>query len=93
MTIQEGEMGRMLQPSIKMRVNKKGHPMCNSCGCGRKAAVEMFDVCIGEDIFCLCNFCMETLFNKSLKATVQVQGKLKSQEDLKITQARKRSPL
>ena len=74
---------------IKMRVSKNDCS-CSSCGAKRKQSLEMFDVCIGNMIFTLCDECIDELFRKTLKASCIVNGKLKSKEDIMIINNRKR---
>lgn len=74
--------------AIKMRINKDTSATCESCGNGKTKSLEMFDVCIGENIMTICDACNEVLFNKTLKATVGVNHKLKSQQDLKVIRSR-----
>ena len=50
----------------------------------------MFDICIGNTIFTLCDECIDELFRKTLKANCMVQGKVKSKEDMMIINNRKR---
>lgn len=71
-----------------MRINKASDAMCCNCWHDRNNSLEMFDVCIGDEVLTICDECNEQLFNKTLRATVGVQGKLKSQHDLKIIQSR-----
>lgn len=74
---------------IKMRVSKNDCS-CSSCGAKRKQSLEMFDICIGNMIFTLCDECSDELFRKTLKANCMVQGKVKSKEDMMIINNRKR---
>lgn len=74
--------------NIKMRVNNKA-TKCPVCNCTRKNTIEIFDLCIGDTIITLCDACNETLFNKTLKATVMVQSKIKTKQDMQVIQARK----
>ena len=74
---------------IKMRVSKNDC-WCSSCGAKRKQSLEMFDICIGNMIFTLCDECNDELFRKTLKASCIVNGKLKTDEDMKIINNRKR---
>lgn len=78
-----------IKKRIKMRVSKKDC-CCSSCNAKRKESLEMFDVCIGNVLFTLCDECIDELFRKTLKASCIVNGKLKSAEDMKIINNRKR---
>lgn len=66
--------------SIKMRINSgKKHCKCTACGkSSEEEQKEFYDMAIGEQIVHLCFDCMDLMFQKTLKATVQYQGKLKS---------------
>jgi hypothetical protein len=69
----------MVEP-IKMRINN-GKKQCYCTACGKsidKEYKEFYDMAIGEVIVHLCFDCMDRVFKKTLKATVQYQGKLKS---------------
>lgn len=65
---------------IKMRINSgKKHCECTACGKPiEKEDKEFYDMAIGDVIVHLCFDCMDMVFRKTLKATVQYQGKLKS---------------
>ena len=78
-----------MKKRIKMRVSKNDC-CCSSCNAKRKESLEMFDVCIGNVILTLCDECNDELFIKTLKASCIVNGKLKSAEDMKIINNRKR---
>lgn len=77
-----------MKKRIKMRVSK--NDCCSSCNAKRKESLEMFDVCIGNVLLTLCDECNDELFRKTLKASCIVNGKLKSAEDMKIINKRKR---
>lgn len=74
--------------NIKMRVNNKA-TMCPICNSTRRNTIEIFDLCIGDTIITLCDACNEKLFNKTLKATVMIQSKVKTKQDIQVIQARK----
>lgn len=78
-----------MKKRIKMRVSKNDC-CCSSCNAKRKESLEMFDICIGNVILTLCDECNDELFRKTLKASCIVNGKLKSTEDMKIINNRKR---
>lgn len=79
-----------IKKRIKMRVSKNDY-FCSSCNAKRKESLEMFDVCIGNTLFTLCDECMDELFRKTLKASCIVNGKLKSADDMKVINNRKRN--
>ena len=41
--------------AIKMRRNTKSDAICCECGEGKKEVLEMFDVCVGKNIFTICH--------------------------------------
>lgn len=79
--------------AIRMRVNKEVDSVCKVCGTPRKKCLEMFDIQFikGKAQITICDLCNDDLFRKTLKATVGVQSKLKSKEDMAIIQRRNRS--
>lgn len=79
-----------IKKRIKMRVSKNDY-CCSSCNARRKESLEMFDVCIGNVILTLCDECNDELFRKTLKASCIVNGKLKSADDMKVINNRKRN--
>ena len=80
--------------AIKMRNNKDKDSVCCECGETRKQVLDMFDVCVGGNIFTICDVCNEALFYKTLNAECYKNGRVKSQEDISIINKRKqkRSP-
>lgn len=72
-----------------MRTNKDEKAVCKCCGATRKHSLDMFDIAFTDKhIITICDLCNTRLFQKTLTAECKVQGKLKSQQDLKIIQAR-----
>ena len=68
-----------MKEAIKIRVNTKQKDICTGCGKSSKdEKKEFYDMMIGNNLIHLCFDCIEMMFNKTLKATVQYQGKLKS---------------
>lgn len=66
---------------IKMRIVDRVQRKCKCTGCGKsstKEEKEFYDMGIGDLRIHLCYNCMDLMFQKTLKATVQYQGKLKS---------------
>ena len=74
--------------AIKMRVNKETNCSCSECGASRKNVLDMYDICIAGKVFTICDLCNDTLFQKSLKAQIHTQSRLKSNRDIKIIDAR-----
>ena len=75
--------------AIKMRNNTKLDAVCCECGESQKEVLNMFDLCIGGNIFTICDACNEKLFNKCLSAECLKNGRVKSQKDMAIIRKRK----
>lgn len=65
-----------------MRVNTNTDSHCSNCGVTWKNTKEMHDLMLFGEVHQICFNCLETLFQKSLKAQIAYQGKLKTKEDL-----------
>ena len=50
--------------AIKMRNNTKLDAICCECGESQKEVLNMFDLCIGGNIFTICDVCNEKIFSK-----------------------------
>lgn len=68
---------------IKMRVNNQKDSVCEECRTPYKNTPEMYDLMICSTKYTLCKRCVDTLFQKTLKASCMYNGKLKSAEDMK----------
>lgn len=68
---------------IKMRVNNQVSSHCEECKTSYKYTPEMYDLMICNTKFTLCKDCVDTLFQKTLKASCLYNGRLKSPEDMK----------
>lgn len=77
--------------AIKMRNNKNVNSICCECGKHRKDVLDMFDLCIGDAIFTICDSCNEKVFYKCLSAECYKNGRVKSQHDIAIINRRKRA--
>lgn len=76
---------------IRMRVNKEGEQArCQICNADRENSLEMFDLAIGGQLIRICDLCNGQLFKKTLRATCYVDGKVKSQRDLRLMNKRRR---
>lgn len=78
---------------IKMRVNKEGEQVrCQVCNTDRKNSLEMFDLAIGDGpapiMLRICDLCCDKLLTKTLRGVCHVNGKVKSQQDMKVIQNR-----
>ena len=67
---------------IKMRVNRNADGFCSNCRMSYKNTKEMYDIMIFGEIHQLCYECVDNLFQKTLKAQINDQSKLKTKEDL-----------
>jgi len=76
--------------AIKMRNNTKPDSVCCECGQTRKKVLDMFDVCVGGNIFTICDLCNDALFYKTLRANCYTNGRVKSKEDIHIINQRGR---
>lgn len=80
--------------AIKMRNNSKKDSVCCECGQTRKEVLDMFDVCVGDNIFTICDVCNEALFYKTLRAECYKNGRTKTNEDMAIIRKRaQKSPM
>lgn len=68
---------------IKMRVNNQSSSACDECKVAYKNTPEMYDLMISGVKHTLCKGCVDTLFQKTLKASCLYNGRLKSSEDMK----------
>lgn len=75
--------------AIKMRNNTKSGAICCECGESQDQVLNMFDLCIGDNIFTICDACNEKLFRKCLSAECMKNARIKSQKDMAIIRKRK----
>lgn len=76
--------------AIKMRNNNDTDAVCCECGENQRQVLNMFDLCIGDNIFTICDVCNEKIFTKTLRAECFKNGRVKSQHDIHIINERKR---
>lgn len=74
--------------AIKMRNNTNPDAVCCECGETQKQVLNMFDLCITDNIFTICDVCNEKILDKCLSAEVLKNGRVKSQEDMAIIRRR-----
>lgn len=74
---------------IKMRNNTKPDAICCECGDKQDKVLNMFDLCIGGNVFTICDVCNEKILSKCLRADVMKNGRVKSQRDMAIISKRK----
>ena len=75
--------------AIKMRNNTKPEAICCECKSGQKDVLNMFDLCVGGNVFTICDACNEKIFYKCLSAEVMKNGRVKSDRDIAIIHKRK----
>ena len=78
---------------IKMRNNTKPDATCCECGESQEEVLNMFDLCIGGNIFTICDVCNEKIFGKCLSAEVMKNGRVKSSKDMSIIRRRNQKVL
>lgn len=76
--------------AIKMRNNTKSDAICCECNNNQKQVLNMFDLCIGDMIFTICDECNSKVFAKVLRAESYTNSRLKSQQDMMIIAERRR---
>lgn len=76
--------------AIRARNNNNSEAVCCECKKGQSQVLNMFDFCIGGHVFTICDECNEEILVKSLKAECYKNSRLKSQQDMKIIQNRKK---
>ncbi len=74
--------------AIKMRNNKDTDSVCCECGDCRKNVLDMFDVCVGNNIFTICDRCNEALLYKTLRAECAKNARVKTPDDMKVMRKR-----
>ena len=67
---------------IKMRVNNNSESFCSNCGMKYKNTKEMYDLMLFGKVNQICLKCVDALFQKTLKAQINYQSKIKTKEDL-----------
>lgn len=73
---------------IKMRHNTNPDSECCNCGETGTQVLNMFDLCIGSEIFTICDQCNERILEKTLKAHCHKNGRTKSPRDMAIIRKR-----
>ena len=74
--------------AIKMRNNKDVDSICCECGDSRRNVLDMFDLCIGGNVFTICDMCNEQLFFKTLKAECNKNARVKTPQDMAVMRKR-----
>lgn len=74
---------------IRMRVCKDEEAVCKVCGKSRKESLDIFELSFTEkQIIRICDLCNETLLSKSLKASCMINGRVKSNADMRVIRTR-----
>lgn len=74
---------------VKMKVNQDSKATCSVCGATRKTSLDMFDMKIlNVGTFTICDLCNEEIFNKALKATCYINGRVKNNHDMQVRNSR-----
>ena len=74
--------------AIKMRNNRDSNSVCCECGDHRKDVLDMFDVCVGGNVFTICDRCNEVLNYKTLCAECNKNARVKTPEDMRVMRKR-----
>lgn len=74
--------------AIRMRNNRDKNSVCCECGDKRYDVLDMYDICIGGNIFTICDVCNEALLNKTLVAECNKNARVKTQDDMRVLRAR-----
>ena len=74
--------------AIKMRNNKELDSICCECGHHRSDVLDMFDLCVGGNVFTICDECNEQILFKTLKAECAKNGRVKTQHDMAVMRKR-----
>ena len=77
--------------AIKMRNNRSKESICCECGDDRRNVLDMFDICIGGNIFTICDRCNEALLYKTLCAECNKNARVKTPEDMRVMRKRAQS--
>lgn len=75
--------------AIKMRTIRDPDIICKICGNSKKQSLEMFEIMFTDKArIILCDICNEQLLHKTLKASCNVNNRLKSKSDINIIKKR-----
>lgn len=73
---------------IKMRNNTDANSNCCNCGESFKEVLNMFDLCIGDNVFTICDRCNNQILMKCLRAECMKNERTKSSRDMAIIRKR-----
>lgn len=74
--------------AIKMRHNNDPEATCCECWETASEVLNMFDICLGGEVFTICDRCNEELLIKTLRAECFKNGRVKSPHDMAIIRKR-----
>lgn len=74
--------------AIKMRNNTNPKSICCECKNPKDKVLDMFDLCIGGNIFTICDECNGVLLHKTLNAECYKNGRVKLPKDISIINRR-----
>lgn len=74
--------------AIKMRNNKDLDSVCCECGTHRRDVLDMFDLCVGGNVFTICDECNEEILHKTLKAECAKNSRTKTPADMAVMRKR-----
>lgn len=69
---------------IKVRHTVNKDALCCECGANKDEVLNMFDFCIGENIFHICNFCNEKLSERSNHVLCFVNRRVKTRREISV---------
>lgn len=72
-----------------MRNNNNKDAICDECGDCQEDVINMFDLCIAGQIHTICDLCNSKILNKTLRAEVYKNGKVKTRKEIRIGHKRK----
>ena len=73
--------------AIRMRNNTSDSICCN-CGDKSDDVLNMFDICVADNMFTICDRCNRELLNKVLKAECLKNSRTKTSHDMLIIRRR-----
>ena len=81
----------MIKNKVAMRISKNKEAKCACCGNGIEKSVDIFDMKIGDNIFSVCDLCIEDIIYKAIKAKSYTNGRVKSEREIAKINERNRN--
>lgn len=75
--------------AIKMRNNTNKDAVCCECNETQDEVLNMFDLCISDLVFTICDACNEKILHKCISAECMKNGRIKTPADIRIINRRK----